>query len=374
MLDEPNTSVMVAAPSWPIHPAVDNLPTPMDIDIQNVQINSQRPQLESTDRRRPPHKATDRRALPNYDAQGHPKCFYCNMYGHVRKHCRSLLGNHTRTQNLRTLLHSFPTLFQTSDKRSKINLPVSHVIQTNNAGPVKMAFRRRSPKVIAHIEQAVQEMLLKGIIRPSNNEWVSEPHLVLQKDDGSYRFCIDFWPLNKITIHDRYPLPRVDDLLDQLGKSRYFTSLDLASGYWQIPLSPADAHKIAFRTSTGLYEFVRMPFGLSDAGSTFQRTANTIFSDLIQRGVLIIYLDDILVHTTTWSKQLKVLEEVLTRIRSYNLHLQLKKCKWNSTSLNFLDSLSLQQMVFVWIPVRSRRSANILHHLQPRIPKAFWAW
>ena len=121
-------------------------------------------------------------------------------------------------------------------------------------------------------------------------------------------FCIDFRPLNKVTIHDLYPLPRVDNLLDQLGGSRYFTSLDLASGYWHIPLK---AQKTAFRTRRGLFQFTRMSFGLSDAGNTFQRMANSIFVGLITKGVLLVYLDNILIHTTTWEDHLQTLAEVL---------------------------------------------------------------
>ncbi|MCO5550275.1 hypothetical protein L7F22_003756 [Adiantum nelumboides] len=185
------------------------------------------------------------------------------------------------------------------------------------------------------INLAVQEMLEKRVITPSSSEWASEFHLV-HKDDGSYTFCIDFRPLNKVTIHDLYPLPRIDDLLDQLGKLRYFTSLDLASGYWQIPLDPSDAHKTAFRTPNGLFKFTRMPFGLSDAASTFQRTAHTVFLNLIQQGVLLVYLDDILIHTPTWTQHLEVLQEVLTQIHKHNLQLQLKKCKWGTTKLRFL--------------------------------------
>ena len=151
-----------------------------------------------------------------------------------------------------------------------------------------MASRRRSPLETARIDDVIGDMLAKGAIIMSHSDWVSEPHLVC-KDDGTYKFCIDFWPLNKITIHDRYPLPRIDDLLDQLGRSRFFTSLDLASGYWRIPLDPKDAHKTAFRTHRGLFQFTCMPFGLSDADSTFQRTTNAIFEDFITQGVLLIY-------------------------------------------------------------------------------------
>ena len=153
-------------------------------------------------------------------------------------------------------------------------------------------------------------MLQKGIIEPTKINWVSEPHLV-KKDDGNYRFCIDFRELNKVTIHDRYPLPRIDDLLDKLGQSRYFTSLDLASGYWQIPLDPKHAHKPDFWTQRGLFQFRRMPFVLSNAGSTFQRMANSLFQDLIIQGVIIVYLDDILIHTKTCQEHLQTVGQVL---------------------------------------------------------------
>ena len=241
----------------------------------------------------------------------------------------------SRLTDLRRLLGKFPKIFMKTEKTTQVTLQVQHAIPTTDSPPVRMAARRRSPLDHQRINTAVQEMLQKDIIEPSSSEWVSEPHLV-RKDDGTFRFCIDFRLLNKITKHDRYPLPRIDDLIDQLGKSRYFTSLDLASGYWQIPLRPEDKHKTAFRTQHGLYQFKRMPFGLSDAGSTFQRMANTIFQDLIHKGVILVYLDDILIHTADWSQHIQVLQEVLLRIQKYSLQLQFKKCKWGATELRFL--------------------------------------
>ena len=185
------------------------------------------------------------------------------------------------------------------------------------------------------MNQAIQDMLEKDIIESSSSDWISKLHLV-HKDDGTFRFCIDFRPLNKITKHDLYPLSRIDELWDQVGKSRYFTSLDLASGYWQIPLDIADKHKTTFRTQHGLFQFKRISFGLFDAGSTFQRMANTIFQDLINEGVVLVYLNDILIHTPDWQQHTLVLGEVLRRIQKYNLQLQWKKCQWGVASLKFL--------------------------------------
>ena len=217
--------------------------------------------------------------------------------------------------DLRHLLKSFPSIFCKTQKTAQVNLLLQHVIPTTDAPPIRMATRRRSPLDHQRIATAVQDMLEKDIIEPSTSEWVSEPHLV-RKEDESFRFCIDFRQLKKVTKHDRYPLPRIDDLLDQLGHSRYFTSLDLASGYWQIPLRKEDKHKTTFRTQHGLYKFKHMPFGLSDAGNTFQRMANSIFQDLIFQGVVLVYLDEILIHTDSWPKRIQILREVLLRVQN----------------------------------------------------------
>ncbi len=109
-----------------------------------------------------------------------------------------------------------------------------------------------------------------GVIRPSNSPW-SSPVVLVRKKDGSHRFCVDYREVNSVTKKDKFPLPRVDDLLDQLGETKYFSSLDLASGYWQIKVHPDSRSKTAFVTHQGLYEFSVMPFGLTNAPSVFQR-------------------------------------------------------------------------------------------------------
>ena len=137
--------------------------------------------------------------------------------------------------------------------------------------------------------------------------------------------------MKHITTHDQYPLPRIDDLLDELEKSNYFSSLDLASGYWHIRI-----HKNAFCTRKGVFHFTRMPFGLSDARSTFLRIVNTIFNDLITHRVVIVNLDDILICTSTWVQHLQIFQEVLTRVQLYRFQLQCKKYRWGSMRLRFL--------------------------------------
>ena len=125
------------------------------------------------------------------------------------------------------------------------------------------------------VEELVADMRKKGIIQPSVSAWASPIVLVPKKDD-TLRFCVDYRKVNAVTKKDVYPLPRIDDILDTLGKSRYFTTLDLASGFWQIEMDPATREKSAFTTHCGLFEFNRMPFGMCNAPATFQRLMQQI--------------------------------------------------------------------------------------------------
>ena len=136
-------------------------------------------------------------------------------------------------------------------------------------------------------------MLQQGVIRPSTSAW-SSPVILVKKKSGELRFCVDYRKLNSVTVGHAHPLPRIDDILDSLGDSKYFTTLDLRSGYWQISVDENDRHKTAFATPNGLYEFNRMPFGLSTAPATFQRTMDIILSGLTY-AICLCYLDDVIV-------------------------------------------------------------------------------
>jgi len=152
-------------------------------------------------------------------------------------------------------------------------------VNTGNHLPLKQRPRRLSPAEQETIEKQVKEMLDDGVISPSTSPWAA-PVVLAPKKDGTIRFCVDYRALNEITKKDVYTLPRIDEVLDALGKSRYRTTLDLASGYWQTPIHEDDKEKTAFITRSGLYEFNVMPFGLTGAPSLFQRNMDNMLQGL----------------------------------------------------------------------------------------------
>ena len=168
-------------------------------------------------------------------------------------------------------------------------------------------------------------MLKAKVIRRSNSPW-SFPVVIVDKKDGSKRFCVDFRKLNQITKPNSYPLPLIDAILALLGKAKYFTSLDLKSGYWQVLMDEKDKEKTAFACHRGLFEFNVMPFGLSNAPAVFQELNH--FSTA--------YLDDILIYSETLEEHLFHLQSVFDRLRQHDLRLKLKKCSFLQSETNYL--------------------------------------
>ena len=152
---------------------------------------------------------------------------------------------------------------------------------------------RQTPYVQKEVDEHIDDMLKRNVIEPSSSPWASNIVLV-KKKDGSSRFCIDYRKLNSVTQNDAYPLPRIDDSLDQLRGANWFSTLDLCSGYWQVAMDPNDKKKTAFTTRRGLYEFSVMPFGLCNAPATFERLMETVLRGL-QFETCLIYLDDVIV-------------------------------------------------------------------------------
>ena len=159
-----------------------------------------------------------------------------------------------------------------------------------------------SPQKIKKEETCVTEMLTGGQIEPSDSPW-SAPVVLVTKKDGGTRFCVDYRRLNLATVKDAYPLPRIDDTLDMLAGKRWFSTLDLASGYWQVSLSPEARCKTAFATHSGLFQFRVMPFGLCNAPPTFERLMDQVLQGLRWSRCL-VYLDDIISFGTTFGDAL----------------------------------------------------------------------
>ena len=191
-----------------------------------------------------------------------------------------------------------------------------------------------SPKEHEELQVQVEDLLAQGHIRPSQSAY-GAPILFVPKKDGRWRMCIDYRALNKQTIKDRYPLPRIDDLLDRLGKARYFSIIDLASGYHQIAMKEDDIPKTAFRTHRGHFEFIVMPFGVTNAPAIFQRLMNKVFKKELDAFIL-VYLDDILIFSKTKEEHLEHIRIALERLRDAKIYTRLHKCEFYKDKVEYL--------------------------------------
>ena len=194
---------------------------------------------------------------------------------------------------------------------------MKHRIDTGVSRPVKQPLRRMRDHQQEVVEAEIDKMKREGVIRPSRSPW-SSPVVLVKKKDGTVRFCIDYRKLNEVTTKDAYPLPRIDECFDALEGHRYFSTLDLASGYWQVEMEAQDQPKTAFATREGLFEFRVMPFGLATAPATFERLMEIVLRGLQWKKCL-VYLDDIITLGRDFTDAVDNLREVLGRLRGAGL-------------------------------------------------------
>ena len=212
---------------------------------------------------------------------------------------------------------------------------VDHCIELEPSSetPIGCTYKMSFPK-LDELKKQLEDMLEKGQICPSKSPYGS-PILFVKKKEGTLRMCVDYRALNKITIKNRYPLPRIDELFDRLRGARYFTKIDLRSGYHQIRIAKEDIKKITLRTRYGHYEFLVMPFGLTNAPATFMSTMNDIFTLVLDQFV-VIFIDDILVYSTDLEEHMRHLRHALQTLRENQLYAKLSKCEFAKQEMEFL--------------------------------------
>jgi hypothetical protein len=212
-----------------------------------------------------------------------------------------------------------------------------HTIDVKDAKPIKLHPYRTSPRHLSFLKEEIERMITNGLIKKSFSPW-SAPTVVVNKKNGKFRLCIDYRKLNAVTKPDAYPVPRIADMLDALGHSAFFSTLDLASGFWQVEVAAKDREKTAFTTPFGIYEFLVMPFGLINAPATFQRVMDRVFHEVAWKFVL-VYIDDIIIYSKTREEHEKHLRVVFTLLRNAGLKINLEKCDFFRTRLAFLGHI-----------------------------------
>jgi len=202
-----------------------------------------------------------------------------------------------------------------------------------------------APNELAEMKKQLQELLEKGLIRPSSSPWGCLA-LFVKKKDKSLRMCVDYRPLNAVTIKNKYPLPRIDILFDQLAKAKVFSRIDLRSGYHQIKIRPEDIPKMAFSTRYGLYEYLVMSFGLTNAPAHFMYLMNSVFMPELDKFV-VVFIDDILVYCENAQDHEKHLQNVLTRLQEHQLYAKFSKCAFWLKKVPFLGHILSKDGIFV---------------------------
>lgn len=238
---------------------------------------------------------------------------------------------------LRALLQQYDDIFAYNSQQLGNSSVVKHTIDTGSNPPIRLRSYRTSPSNKEEIDKQVNEMLEAGIISPSVSPW-SFPVVLVRKPDNSIRFCVDYRKLNSITRKDSHPLPRISEALDALGGAKFFSTLDLRSGFWQFQMSNDSKEKTAFITHNGLFEFNRLPFGLCNSAATFQRAMTHILRGL-EWDICLVYIDDLIIFSRSFDEHLIHLEKVFKRLREADVKLKPSKCHFVKSQVEYLGHI-----------------------------------
>ena len=259
----------------------------------------------------------------------------------MKKRCKGYLATVRDTQQGELKLEDIPIVREFPDvfPEDLSGLPPDREIEFSidllpGSNPISKAPYRMAPAELRELKAQLQELLDKGFIRPSVSPW-GAPVLFVKKKDGSMRLCIDYRELNRVTVRNKYPLPRIEDLFDQLQGAQVFSKIDLRSGYHQLKIKTADVPKTAFRTRYGHYEFLVMPFGLTNAPAAFMDLMNRVFKPFLDKFV-VVFIDDILIYSKSVEEHENHLRIVLQLLQEKKLYAKLKKCEFWLDSVAFL--------------------------------------
>ena len=259
----------------------------------------------------------------------------------LRKGCQGYLAYVVETEKEGTLVDEIPVIREFPDvfPYDIVGLPPDREVEFTidlipRTEPISIPPYRMAPAELRELKAQLEELLSKGFIRPSISPWGS-PVLFVKKREGSLRLCIDYRQLNRVTIRNQYPLLRIDELFDQLQGSRVYSKIDLRSGYHQLRVQESDVPKTAFRTRYGHYEFLVMPFGLTNAPAAFMDLMNQVFQPYLD-GFVIVFIDDILVYSSSSEEHSEHLRIVLQTLRERQLYAKLSQCQFWLDRVAFL--------------------------------------
>ncbi|GJT90040.1 putative reverse transcriptase domain-containing protein [Tanacetum coccineum] len=320
----------------------------------------------------------------HHDGPCAPKCYKCNKYGHIARDCRGT-GNANAVNNQRVTVTSQKIICyecgnqghykrdcperknqshknqieveekQLEDEDVPIvqdspkvfpedlsGLPPTRQVEFQidlvpGAAPIVRAPYQLSPSEMKELSEQLKELSNKGFIRPSSSPW-GAPVLFVKKKDGSFRMCIDYRELNKLTVKNRYPLPRIDDLFDQLQGSSVYSKFDLRLGYHQLRVRKEDIPETAFRTRYGHYEFQVMPFGLTNAPAVFMDLMNRVCKPYLDKFV-IVFIDDILIYSKNKQEHEEHLKQILELLKKEELYAKFSKCEFWISKVLFLGHM-----------------------------------
>ena len=264
------------------------------------------------------------------------------------------------TREIKTLIDEFADIFsKNSDDIGKTDF--IHKIKLTDENPFKSRAYRIPQAQKKIVEDEIEKMLRTGVIKKSNSPW-SSPVVLVKKKDGSIRFCVDYRKLNSKTIKDNYPMPYIDETLEGFIGKTHFSSIDLISGYWQFLMDPESQQFTLFVTHKGTFTFLRMPFGLCNAGATFQRAMEEMCEELPNSSA---YIDDVVTASDNFGNHLKDLRKVFEKLRAAKLKVKPSKCKFGCSEIKFLGFIVSKS----GISVCQSRSETIENYPRPKTPK-----